>query len=81
MGIFMQNHKMNTELTISKNKTSAGQLEHMKMPVFDGDIRVYPRFNPKQDRLFANLYGQRGAESAPLCDFCLNSPIDLKFGM
>ena len=51
------------------------------MPVFDGDIWVYPRFNPKQARLFANLYGQRGAESAPLCNFCLDSPIDLKFGM
>ena len=35
------------KLAISKNEMSAGQdirLEHMKMPVFDGDIRDYPRF-------------------------------------
>ena len=47
VGIFMQNHKKNTKLAISKNEMSAGQdikLEHMKMPVFDGDIRDYPRF-------------------------------------
>ena len=47
VGIFMQNHKKNTKLAISKNETSGGQgirLEHMKMPVFDGDIRDYPRF-------------------------------------
>ena len=38
----MQNDKNNT-----KNETSADQgirLEHLKMPVFDGDIRDYPRF-------------------------------------
>ena len=47
ISIFMQSHKRNTKLAISKNETSAGQgfrLEHMKMPVFDGDIRDYPRF-------------------------------------
>ena len=47
VGIFMQNHKRNTKLAISKNETSAGQgirLEHMKMPVFDEDIRDYPGF-------------------------------------
>ena len=47
VGIFMQNHKKNTKLAISKNETSGGhgiRLECMKMPVFDGDIRDYPRF-------------------------------------
>ena len=47
VGIFMQNHKKNTKLAVSKNEMSAGQgirLEHIKMPVFDGDIRDYPRF-------------------------------------
>ena len=47
VGIFMQNQKKNTKLAISINETSGGQvirLEHMKMPVFDGDIRDYPRF-------------------------------------
>ena len=43
VGIFMQNHKKNTKLAISINETSGGQVirqEHMKMPVFDGDIRI-----------------------------------------
>ena len=34
-------------MTISKNEMSADlgiRLEHMKMPVFDGDIRDYPGF-------------------------------------
>ena len=47
VGIFMQNHKKNTKLSISKNETSDCQgirLEHMKMPVFDGEIKDYPRF-------------------------------------
>ena len=47
MGISMKNHKRNATLAISKNETRAGQgikLEHMKMPVFDGDSRDYPRF-------------------------------------
>ena len=41
-------------------------------------------FNPKQAGLFADWYdrgGGGGADSVPLCNFCLNSPIDLKFGM
>ena len=47
VGIFMQNHQKNTKLAFCRNEMSAGQgirLEHMKMPVFDGDIRDYPRF-------------------------------------
>ena len=37
--------------------------------------------NPKEAGLFANWYGQGRVDSATLCDFCLNGPIDLKFGM
>ena len=40
--------------------------------------------NPKQAGLFADLYGRKGGgqiHSAPFCKFCLNGPIDLKFGM
>ena len=36
--------------------------------------------NPKQAGLFADWYGG-GADFAPLCNFCLNGPIDLKFGI
>ena len=38
--------------------------------------------NPKQAGLYADWYGLGGgAESAPLCNFYLDGPIDLKFGM
>ena len=39
------------------------------------------KFYPKQARLFADWYGQGRADSAPPRNFCLNGPIDLKFGM
>ena len=38
--------------------------------------------NPKQAGLFADWYGRGRADSAPpIFNFCLNFPIDLKFGM
>ena len=42
----------------------------------------YPVLNSKQAGLFAVWYGPGRADSAsPLSNFCLNGPIDLKFGM
>ena len=39
--------------------------------------------NTKQAGIFADWYGRGGggADCAPLCNSCLNGPIDLKFGM
>ena len=39
--------------------------------------------NPKQAGLFVDWLGRRGGgtDFAPLCNFCLNGPINLKFGM
>ena len=80
VGIFMQNHKRNTELAISKNETSAGQgirLEHMKMPVFDGDIRDYPRF--KSDLLKQVIPEMKSKDStAYVLRSCLTKvPLDI----
>ena len=63
------------ERNASAKKTCANRQDFVRMDKFN--------VNPKQTGLFANWYGRGGGQNLPLplCNFCLDGPFDLKFGM
>ena len=66
-----------TESTLLKGNSTPKQLGLNIMQHLQHELLA---FNPKQAGIFADWSGW-GVDSAPLCYFCLDGPIDLKFGM